>query len=163
MTTPATITPVCRRCEMSFSPKRSDQIFCSEQCRNKHHANLLKESGRCMACGEVKTSEKRFCDPCLRLYADTAKLRNENRRRRVIEHYGDRCTCCGEKEFDFLCIDHIEGGGNKHRASINYSNVYAWLITHDFPFGFQTLCHNCNMAKGIHGTCPHKRKPNASA
>jgi hypothetical protein len=31
------------------------------------------------------------------------------------------------------------------------------LITNGFPSGFRTLCHNCNMAKGLYGTCPHER------
>lgn len=56
----------------------------------------------------------------------------------------------------FLCIDHIDGGGNKHRAEIK-GDFYRWLIDNNFPPGFQTLCHNCNMAKGLYGRCPHER------
>ena len=29
----------------------------------------------------------------------------------VIEHYGDRCSCCGESEIKFLAIDHINNDG----------------------------------------------------
>jgi hypothetical protein len=25
----------------------------------------------------------------------------------------------------------------------------------EFPDGFQVLCHNCNLAKGYYGECPH--------
>ena len=31
-----------------------------------------------------------------------------------------------------------------------------WLITNNFPMGFQILCWNCNVAKGILGVCPHQ-------
>lgn len=34
----------------------------------------------------------------------------------------------------------------------------SWLKTNGYPDGFQTLCHNCNMAKGFYGICPHKEK-----
>ena len=157
MATSVTNTVECRGCETTFSPRRYDQVFCTETCCNKHHARLLKESGRCCACGGEKTTSKRFCDTCSRKYADSARLRNEERRQQVIAHYGDHCACCGEREFGFLCIDHVDGGGNEHRKSINHANMYAWLINNNFPSGFQTLCHNCNMAKGLYGTCPHER------
>src|SRR5438094_2571359 len=33
----------------------------------------------------------------------------------AIEHYGKVCACCGESTYEFLCIDHINGGGNRQR------------------------------------------------
>jgi hypothetical protein len=72
------------------------------------------------------------------------------------------CACCGEKEINFLCIDHINGGGNKHRKEISAhgkgGNIYNWLYKNNFPEGFQILCHNCNMAKGAYGICPHRKQ-----
>jgi hypothetical protein len=81
-----------------------------------------------------------------------------SRRRMVLEFYGGippRCKCCGESEVKFLSIDHINGGGRKHRDSIKGS-VYSWIIKNDFPVGFQILCHNCNQARGYYGKCPHE-------
>ena len=82
---------------------------------------------------------------------------------KVLNHYGGippKCQCCEEKEIKFLSIDHINGGGNKHRKTITKSgkggNMHWWLLKHNFPKGFQVLCHNCNMAKGFYGNCPHK-------
>ena len=67
-----------------------------------------------------------------------------------------QCTCCGEKEIKFLCLDHIDGGGNKHRKEVGYGvKLYLWIIKHGFPPIFQVLCHNCNLAKGFYGECPH--------
>jgi len=31
-----------------------------------------------------------------------------------------------------------------------------WLVTNNFPKGFQILCWNCNFAKGMLGKCPHQ-------
>jgi hypothetical protein len=33
---------------------------------------------------------------------------------------------------------------------------YKWLVEHNFPPRFRTLCMNCNFARGIHGYCPHE-------
>jgi len=77
-------------------------------------------------------------------------------RKKVFDHYGYRCQCCGEATPEFLCIDHILGGGERHRKIIGSGNLYKWLIQNKYPEGYQVLCHNCNMAKGSYGVCPHK-------
>lgn len=65
------------------------------------------------------------------------------------------CACCGENELKFLAIDHIDGGGAKHRKKVGTS-MSRWLVKNGFPKGLQVLCHNCNMAKGFYGDCPHR-------
>lgn len=85
-----------------------------------------------------------------------------------LTHYGGsppKCICCGETEIGFLSIDHINGGGNKHRRQIDSKNhcsgrmFYHWLIKNNFPEGFQVLCMNCNWGKRMNnGVCPHKKR-----
>ncbi len=88
--------------------------------------------------------------------------REKNRERRIIclvKYSGipPKCACCGENIMEFLSVDHINGGGNKHREEIGVGkSIYPWLIRNNFPKGFQILCYNCNMAKGFCGKCPHK-------
>ncbi len=84
----------------------------------------------------------------------------KKRRMLVLQFYGSnppQCKCCGEQTIQFLSIDHINGGGNKHRKEIGGSGyaLYSWIIKNNFPDGFQILCHNCNQAKGYYGICPH--------
>lgn len=79
--------------------------------------------------------------------------RFRNQRQHCIEQYGGKCNCCGESQPEFLAFDHIFGGGNQHRKKIG--NITDWLIRHDYPDTIQLLCHNCNMAKGFYGKCPH--------
>ena len=81
---------------------------------------------------------------------------NQRIRLDAISRYGGICSCCGESELGFLSIDHIEGGGNKHRKTFKTS-IYRWLKKNNYPDGFQILCHNCNMAKAFYGMCPHQR------
>lgn len=76
----------------------------------------------------------------------------------VFEHYSNgkiECECCHESNIGFLSLDHIHGGGGKHRKAIN-SNTYKWIINHNFPDGYQILCMNCNWGRRINGICPHK-------
>ena len=79
----------------------------------------------------------------------------------VLEHYGRECACCGEDEVKFLCIDHKNNDGREHRKTLKGTGggsiIIAWIIKNGFPDMFQMLCHNCNMAKGIYGECPHKK------
>lgn len=86
---------------------------------------------------------------------------NRNSRRlkkEALDHYGGKCSCCGESEEAFLCLDHVNGGGNEHRKELKqkYRTIWEWLKAEDYPGGFQVLCANCNMAKSLLGACPHK-------
>lgn len=85
----------------------------------------------------------------------------------VLERYGGipvKCACCGETEYDFLCLDHVNGGGNKHRIEMlgkkNVSSREFYRRMKNLPklVGFQVLCYNCNCAKGFTGNCPHRRE-----
>lgn len=79
----------------------------------------------------------------------------------ILSHYSNglpKCTCCNEKREEFLVLDHIEGGGTKHRKQLGGVNFYAWVLKNNFPSGFRVLCHNCNASLGYYGYCPHKKK-----
>lgn len=82
-------------------------------------------------------------------------------RKFVLLHYSDGqlcCKCCGETIYEFLSLDHIDGGGTQHRKSLGSKYIISELISLGMPVGYQVLCHNCNMAKGFYGVCPHKQK-----
>ena len=80
-------------------------------------------------------------------------------RREAIAAYGGICVCCGESEPDFLALDHINGGGRQHRrkAGNGGQGFLLWLKRNDYPDELRVLCHNCNMACGMRGVCPHQR------
>jgi hypothetical protein len=95
------------------------------------------------------------------------KRQHQERKRRVLQHYCSgllKCACCGEKEIDFLSIDHINGGrfgreigiGSKDKK-LRGRNLYYWLEKDNFPVGFRVLCFNCNHAYGHYGKCPHQK------
>lgn len=78
-------------------------------------------------------------------------------RYQALSHYGLSCSCCGESTYEFLCIDHINGGGGKQRKQLGRGGTtfFRWLIQNNFPEGFRTLCYNCNNSLGHYGYCPH--------
>jgi len=90
------------------------------------------------------------------------RLRNKNNRLLCLRIYSKgnmKCSCCSESELLFLEIEHIKGGGNKHRKAIGRDRIEEWLIRNNFPKGFGVLCCNCNKGKHLNGgICPHKSK-----
>ena len=103
--------------------------------------------------------------------------KNKIKRLKILKKYSKNlsnsnipcCRCCGLNNYtDFLAIDHITGrkdmDSDPELIQLGYSSklkgkkLHNWLIKHNFPKGFQILCHNCNLAKGFYGKCPHERK-----
>jgi hypothetical protein len=76
---------------------------------------------------------------------------------KVIHHYGLDCYCCNESDIRFLTIDHIEGGGKKHRREIiGSTSQYQWIIDNNYPDYLRTACYNCNWGTYLYDKCPHK-------
>lgn len=114
--------------------------------------------------GDVKAQKKRYRErhPEKRKSerARYKKAHPENNRacgRRVytkaryeaILHYSSgslRCSSCGESHYEFLEIDHINGGGKEQKREIGNS-IYPWLRRNGYPGGYQVLCSNCNIKK----------------
>jgi hypothetical protein len=106
----------------------------------------------------LKSYHKNREQNLIRQKNDRLKIRFE-----ALAHYGgnpSKCACCGEMEERFLSIDHINGGGNIERKAGQGGGhfLYRRLRKLGYPEGFQVLCFNCNMAKGIDGQCPHQKR-----
>lgn len=87
------------------------------------------------------------------------------RRDLIFQHYGQRCDCCGETTYEFLHLDHVRGGGNKHRAATGERggyHVYKAVIRDGFPDIYRILCANCNLSFGFYGYCPHEKNKAAA-
>lgn len=117
------------------------------KCGNDEYLeNFTKNSSTWNGYGSV-------CNSCRRAYGRGKRLD-------ALMHYsgGDpKCACCGVAELEFLAIDHIHGGGNKERKAVANgcsTNFYNWLQKSGWPEGYQVLCHNCNLSRGVYGYCP---------
>ena len=113
-----------------------------------------------------------YCKPCIALRykrkTRTQKDKDRNakasnkyyhkKRRKVVAHYGNKCVCCGEDEYTFLIIDHINGGGTAQRRSgIRGPAFLNWIVANEYPDTLRILCHNCNHAVKV-GECPHEQQ-----
>lgn len=144
---------------MPFNPGRSRFRVCPK-CKTRRVIDAFNKAGsglrhsHCHECSR-EASTKRDMDG---LKASTRH--NIRRRYLVLQHYSGKeipqCECCGEKTYEFLSLDHVGGGGAKHRKQIGSSRIYAWVWRNSLPAGFRVLCHNCNQAIGAYGFCPHK-------
>lgn len=76
-----------------------------------------------------------------------------------IAYGGPTCACCGETQYEFLTLDHKNGGGNAHRERVGgVYQVFLELRRQGWPPGYRVLCWNCNAANAYHSVCPHQRK-----
>lgn len=132
-----------------FRKKRCKETSDYNKANREKHAENVKR-------WRMKNPEKRA--------ALTAKFRLHQIkiRKETISHYSNgenKCACCGESKIEFLVIDHIYGGGGKHRKEnklTGANRLTYWLKKNNYPSGFRVLCHNCNMARGCYGYCPHE-------
>jgi len=138
----------------------------------KNRERILKRVSRYRVFNreKIRTSQKQYriknADR-LKHYFSSPKMRAKGRIYRtrwnakakllVLSKYGvhgrAQCVQCGITDIDVLTIDHMNGGGRKHRESVcaysSTSALYRWFIRNKFPIGFQTLCANCNLKKEI--------------
>lgn len=161
----------CLSCGTSFFTYQSEirkqgGKYCSVTCYrvtlkgNRRARKWDWESGygRCSNCERVlpisefrrdssrSTGVAAYCVSCHRLNACGNLIK---RRMEVLIRYGGnppKCECCHENIPEFLTIDHIDGGGRRHRRELGTSTIYSWLRRRGFPLGFRVLCMNCNWA-----------------
>lgn len=156
---------VCIRCTRPTVPG----LVCCESHRTgktrpeyfAERNNKRKAAGLCIRCPGKAESGSDRCRTCREKSNKAMRRRNRKVREQAIRAYGDKCACCGETEFGFFTIDHVENNGGVHRKEIGVSAgtaFYQWLIRNKFPAGFQVLCMNCNAAKQWWGECPHQTK-----
>lgn len=81
------------------------------------------------------------------------------KRQEVVALLGSKCRCCDERRFSFMSIDHINGGGNKHRKRVPSPATFYNEVMQAIRAGskeYQLLCMNCNHSKRRLGVCEHE-------
>jgi len=165
-----------------------DHVFCNKKCffkfRSIHwtgedHPKYTRQIVICDQCkkqvalplNRLSHSKKHFCDKKCHneWYRTNRQTPEEYKRKReltnakivseALEHYGNKCVCCGENNKLFLVFDHVRGGGAKFRHKTGMTGrvrMSYWLKKNKWPSDIQILCSNCNAAKGDKQTCPCK-------
>ena len=139
-------------CRLKEQP---DELYCPDCDTIKPIADFYIRKPRP---GHGKQLYQRVCKKCV---GQRVKRWQRKIRIKVLEYYSSgtpHCACCGITQFEFLAIDHIDGGGNAHKKRENINSLYKWLWKNKLPAGFRVLCNNCNFALGAYGYCPHQDK-----
>jgi Ser-tRNA(Ala) deacylase AlaX len=168
----------CYRC-LLFKPlkefvkdsrcKKGFRHLCKD-CRNVNEKKWREQNPELMRAKRKRYAEKhgdkirayqrKYRRKNPKRYKAITKRYREKLKLEILTHYGGdppKCACCGESTIEFLTIDHIKGGGYRHRRRI-IGNIYTWLKKNDFPKEFRVLCMNCNFSIGKYGYCPHKNR-----
>jgi len=112
-----------------------------EQKRKHYMEHGVKEKTRERQKENYKTHKKEYLD---RTAKNSFLCKTE-----TFYHYSNgtmKCELCGEDRIKCLSIDHIGGGGAKHRKEIGKKGgpaFYRWLKRNKYPTGFRVLCMNC--------------------
>lgn len=153
----------CDQCQQKYRrPRSRNKVaqFCSQACyfASKKQAADLAMAQPCISCGKSGgIKRKGLCDGC------RARQYHRRIKAETFGVYGGQCACCGERQLEFLSLDHINNDGSDQRRQLAVKHGYRltgvtfWLLLRrqGYPKDLQVLCFNCNMAKAFLGYCPH--------
>jgi len=106
---------------------------------------------------EVVKKYKRWYKKNVSRVREYINIRARIRRADALLKYGGTCKCCGENMFEFLSFDHKNGRAKHTKMKLGFSGKHiAWLLRNPIQKDLRVLCHNCNMAYGLYGFCPHQ-------
>jgi len=161
-------TNTCSRCKRKFE---SHGIKCCDPCRenlrlwrsnNMDKVRKRRKVYRQKHLEEINRKKKLWVKTAGGQKCRTATMwkYKTNLRSEMIAAYGGCCSCCGEREYQFLTLEHKLGGGFKHRKETSGSlGAILDAKRNGWPRDLYTvLCWNCNMSVRFGRECPHKRK-----
>jgi hypothetical protein len=168
-------------CVFHPSVKISKGTYC-DRCKSDRQiiASKLKGLGKCVQCRKLNVKDGcTLCPMCLKKAAlaiqpyrqkctevnpDWATMRGWRADKlahcAVLRRLGSKCVCCGETHPLFLSIDHIDGGGSKHRKALGSKGLIRKLVKQKDLSAYRILCIICNWGRQRNrGICPHKTSP----
>ena len=129
---------------------------CNNERASKNHKKLYRKNPQ-----KYLKISKEFRKKHPKEISIRAKIWRDKLKIEILNYYSNnnpKCNCCGEKQFEFLTLDHINGGGKEDRKIRGWGSAFYYNLRKEgFPPGFQVLCYNCNMAKYHYKICPHKK------
>jgi len=169
--------PCVAKRQRAFRAKHSDKIKAQKNAfrkNNREHV-LAQEHANYQRHKEIKNQRSRLYYEANREEGikkrrewymsnkESVKDKCARLRLEALKHYSQAevpyCKCCNESIINFLTIDHINGGGTKHRKEVTSSSrLGLFLAKNNYPEGYQILCYNCNCSKGSGDICKGHNK-----
>ena len=132
-------TPIKYRICKTCNNKKAQQYYLKNSKKLKQRSRLWKKRNKEKVIEMSKRYRAELKIQALKAYSNNEKI---------------KCICCRETEIDFLCLDHINNDGTKHRKKLGIRGsreFCVWLIKNNFPKDIQVLCYNCNNIKSFYG------------
>ena len=173
------VTKVCYKCKQELSvdkfhlnnAKKDGYASACKECkskddkdyleRNKDKAKIRKHEYYLKNKDEITAKVNCYIKSNRVKHNQWGKVSRVRLKTEMFGYYCDgkiKCKHCGEDEIGLLTIDHVNGGGNKHRKEngINGAgyNFYCLLKRNNYPNGFQVLCWNCQFKKRLKEIAP---------
>ncbi len=151
-----------KRCRTCLNPKPLAEFHVEPKDRERIPGG---ESRYCIGCREKRNEwmrarrEKMSTEKRARQAARLKRIR-DGKKARVLEAYGNKCSCCGVAYPEHLTIDHIIKIGSIKRKERGEwgGRFYDTIIKRKFQPGYRCLCWNCNWCIGLHGICAHQKQ-----
>lgn len=164
----------CKRCDVVIEGRGHSARYCAT-CRAEKTKELRNASFK-RAWNDPKRRKKlrRQSRESARRWIKTPGNREDLRARErarhlklkleAIKRFGGKCACCGEKRYQFLSFDHVDGDGVFHRRELGgkvpvRGPHFLRRLKRDgwkTKYKLRLLCMNCHMAIDLWGGCPHK-------
>ena len=150
----------CSSCNNQKDNYSKKNEICKKCISEEMHKYYLKNKEKIKEKTKIwKLKNKEWVVEDSKKYRDKLKIDALN----AYSNNDVKCACCGEREIDFLCLDHINDNGTEERKNNKYglAGIFKWLKKNNYPknAGLQVLCFNCNASKRINGgICIHKLK-----
>jgi hypothetical protein len=143
-------------CAATYNNLRKEKKFISdeEKSRRKERDREHSKKYRIEHKEETQAYAEKYRSENKEKNHTYGKKRNLKIKTNFIEMYGNKCACCGEKQIEFLTLDHIDY--SKKGKGETGSKAYMKALAEYRPDLYQVLCYNCNCARR-HGICPHKK------
>ncbi len=151
---------ICSGCDKEFIRKHNAQRYCCRKCSNKYarrRMNAKRANSKCLQCGKKRDSHLVRCSKCQKYKLRMARKRSREIKKEFIRVYGGKCECCSENRWEFLSLDHVQGGGRKD-SHLNRNTMYKIAMENHDKSTYRLLCMNCNTAIGFYGYCPHHKE-----
>lgn len=140
---------VCKTCSLSrlhatYEKNKSRSIIEIPEFKYCSRCELLKHSSEFSVSKTRKAGLGVYCKQC---YIE----KNAEFKLKILSLLGGPfCIQCGENEFEFLTIQHKQGGGKKHRLSTSWKGIFNDILDDgDRQSKYEVLCANCNIADAI--------------
>lgn len=153
--------PWCRGCHSERKRQRNAALSAEELFLKRKRENALRNArstSETRAANARKESLRRWkMRPEVRARLRERSRRSHKRERNeaLMAYGGLTCVCCGERDPEVLCLDHVNNDGNFHRKELKAMSggkspvLFTWLKARGWPNNppLQVLCYNCNAAK----------------